>query len=170
MLESPTNPYLQAKLVLRAAEHAYAYVPPLNESLLVIVVSTSQGYRRTQDAAHALPAAALNTPCPLVSAGPVPLYGIVDGSMLFTDAGWWQEVKVGHVFQVMSAAVGPAGPSQYMAQRGPFAAFTQRFEQVRPPDAHARQVFITDGTQCINRCLQARYPHDTHFLNFYHIA
>ena len=169
MLGSRTSPCLQAKLVLLAAEHVYAHVPPLVESLLGIVVSTSRVYRRTQAAAQALPAAALYTgPCPSVSAGQGPVYSMVDGSMLFTDAGW-QEVKVGRVFQA-TAVAGPVGPSQYVAQRGPFAAFTQRFEQVLPPDAHAQPVFVTDGAQWIHHWLQARYPHATHILDFYHVA
>ena len=51
MLGSRTSPYLQAKLVLLAAEHIFAQVPPLVESLLGIRVSTAQVYRRTQAAA-----------------------------------------------------------------------------------------------------------------------
>ena len=176
MLGSRTSPYLQAKLVLLAAEHVYAQVPPLVESLLGIRVSTTQVYRRTQAAAQALPAAALDAPGPGVSAGAGPVYGMVDGSMLFTDTGW-QEVKVGRVFQHSGPASAPAsgpvggtGPSQYVAQRGPFATFTQRFERVLPPDAHTDQVFVTDGAQWIHHWLQASYPHATHILDFYHVA
>lgn len=132
VLGSRTSPCLQAKLVLLAAEHFFAHVPPLVKSLLGIRVSTSQVYRRTQAAAQALPAAALDAPCPAVSASQGPVYGMVDGSTLFTDAGW-QEVKVGRIFQ----HVAPAGPSQYVAQRGPFAPFTQRFERMLPPNANA---------------------------------
>ena len=155
-------------------------MPPLVESLLGIRVSTTQVYRRTQAAAQALPAAALDAPCPGVSAGAGPVYGMVDGSMLFTDTGW-QEVKVGRVFQhsvpasvpasaPASAPAGQTGPSQYVAQRGSFACFTQRFERVLPPDAHADQVFVTDGAQWIHHWLQASYPHATHILDFYHVA
>jgi len=176
VLGSRTSPYLQAKLVLLAAEHVYAQVPPLVEPLLGIRMSTTQVYRRTQAAAQALPAAALDAPCPGVSAGAGPVYGMVDGSRLFTDTGW-QEVKVGRVFQhsapasaPASAPVGETGPSQYGAQRGPFATFTQRFERVLPPNAHADQVFVTDGAQWIHHWLQASYPHATHLLDFYHVA
>ena len=172
MLGSRTSPNLQAKLVLLAAEHVYAQVPPLVESLLGIRVSTTQVYRRTQAAAQAHPAAALDAPCPGVSAGAGPVYGMVDGSMLFTDTGW-QGVKVGRVFQQSASASAPAGqtgPSQYVAQWGPFATFTQRFERVLPPAAHADQVFITDGAQWIHHWLQASYPHATHLLDFYHVA
>ena len=76
MLGSRTSPYLQAKLVLLAADHVFAHVPPLVESLLGIRVSTTQVYRRTQAAAQALPAA-LDAPCPTVHAGPGPVYGMV---------------------------------------------------------------------------------------------
>lgn len=172
MLGSRTSPYLQAKLVLLAAEHVFAQVPPLVESLLGIRVSSSQVYRRTQAAGRALPATSLDAPCPQVSAGQGPVYGMVDGSMLFTDAGW-QEVKVGRVFQQTAPPGTPGaglGPSQYVAQRGPFATFTQRFERVLPPDAQAQQVFVTDGAQWIHHWLQAAYPHATHILDFYHVA
>jgi len=135
VLGSRTSPYLQAKLVLLATEHVYAHVPPLVESLLGIRVSTRQVYRRTQAAAQALPAVALDAPCPSVSAGPGPVYGMVDGSMLFTESGW-QQVKVGRIFQ-QSASFSGLGPSQYVAQRGPFTTFTQRFEHVLPPAAQA---------------------------------
>lgn len=106
MFGSRTSPYLQAKLVLLAAEHVYAYVLPLVESLLGIRVSTSQVYRCTQAAAQALPAATLDAPSPSVSAGPGPVYGMVDGSMLPTDTGW-QEVNVGRVFQYHASANTP---------------------------------------------------------------
>ncbi|WP_162549708.1 hypothetical protein [Hymenobacter nivis] len=173
VLGARTSPYLQAKLVLLGAGHVFAAVPPLVESLLGIRVSTSQVYRRTQAAAQALPAAALDAPCPAVSAGQGPVYGMVDGSMIFTDAGW-QEVKVGRAFQAIPPAAGSAaglvGPSPYVAQRGPFAPFTRRFEQVLPPGTHAQQVFVTDGAPWIHHWLQKSYPHATHILDFYHVA
>ena len=113
MLGSRTSPYLPAKVVLLAADHVFAHVPPLVESLLGIRVRTTQVYRRTQAAAQALPAAALDAPCPAVRAAAGPVYGMVDGSMLFTDTGW-QEVNVGRVFQHRAPASAPAkqtGPS-----------------------------------------------------------
>ena len=97
--------------MLLGAEHVFAAVPPLVESLLGIRVSTSQVYRRVQAAARALPVAALDAPCPQVSAGLGPVYGMVNGSMLFTDTGW-QEVKVGRVFQAAGSPAGSLGPSQ----------------------------------------------------------
>ena len=101
--------------MLLAAEHVYAQVPPLVESLLGIRVSTAQVYRRTQAAAQALPAATLDAPCPGVSAGAGPVYGMVDGSMLFTDTGW-QEVKVGRVFQPVPRPMPQPVPSQDPSQ------------------------------------------------------
>ena len=169
VLGSRTSPYLQAKLVLLGAEHVYAHVPPLVASLLGIVVSTSQVYRRVQAAAATLPATALDAPCPVVSARPGPVYGMVDGSMLFTDSGW-QEVKVGRVFQPGGQPGGQPGPSQYVAQRGPFATFARRFEQVLPPDAQAEQVFVTDSAPWIHHWLNASYPRATLILDFYHVA
>ena len=147
-------------------------MPPLVESLLGIRVSTTQVYCRTQAAAQVLPAAALDAPCPAVSAGPESVHGMVDGSMLFSDTGW-QEVKVSRVFQQSAPASAPAGetgPSQYVAQRGAFATFTQRFERVLPPDVHAEQVVVTDGAQWTHHWLQAAYPHATHILDVYHVV
>ena len=172
MLGSRTSPYLQAKLVLLAAENVYAHVPPLVASLLGITVSTSQVYRRTQAVAEALPTAELERPCPEAQAAAGPVYGMVDGSMLFTDAGW-QEVKVGRVFQVPDAPAPerrPLGPSQYVAQRGPCATFKARFERVLPPDAQREQVFVTDGALWLKNWLEESYPHATHILDFYHVA
>ena len=167
-LGSRTSPYLQAKLVLLAAEHVFAHVPPLVESLLGIRASTTQVYRRTQAAAQALSVTALDAPRPAVSAEPGPVHGMVDGPMLFTDTGW-QEVKVGRIFQHSAPASAP-GPSHYVAQRGPFASFIHRFEQALPPDADADQVFVTDGAQWIYHWLQERYPHATLILDFHHVA
>ena len=102
--------------MLLAAEHVYAQVPPLVESLLGLRVSITQVYRHTQAAAQALPAAALDAPCLGVSIGAGPVYGMVDGYMLFTDTDW-QEVKVGRVFQhrdQVSALVGKIGSSHYV--------------------------------------------------------
>ena len=39
-----------------------------------------------------------------------------------------------------------------------------------PPDAHADQVFVTDGAQWIHHWLQVPYLHVTHILDFYHVA
>lgn len=150
-----------------SAEHPFAHVPPLVRELLGIEVSTSQVYRRTQAAAQALPAAELDQPCPSVRAAPGVVYAMVDGSMLFTDAGW-QEVKVGRIFQAPAGA--PPGPSQYVAQRGPYGQFTQRFTQVLPANGTAEQVFVTDGALWISNWLQTAYPHATHILDFYHVA
>ena len=51
-----------------------------------------------------------------VSTSAEPVYGMVDGSMLFTDTGW-QEVKMGRVFQhraPVSTLVGKTGSSHYV--------------------------------------------------------
>ena len=96
---------------------------------------------------------------------------MMDGSMLFTDAGW-RELKIGCVFQHSAPADSGRGDGSVAVHRpaGPFCHFTQRFERVLPPDAHADQVLVTDGMQWIIRWLQASYSHATLLLDFYHVA
>ena len=67
----------------------------------------------------------------------------------------WQEVKLGRVFSAIASASASADPaltwqmsdSAYLAQRGPYAGFTTRFERLVPPTSTRAQplVFVTDG-------------------------
>ena len=177
-----TSPYLQAKLVLLGAQHVFADVPELVQELLGIRVSTSQVYRQCLAAAAVLPAPdapAEEVIPPFAEAPQAPLYGMIDGSMLSFDAGW-QEVKVGRIFRAnavdSSDKTTPISwqqsSSTYVAQRGPYASFTARFEALLPaqplPTA-TPLVFVTDGAHWMHHWLQASYPHATHILDYYHV-
>lgn len=193
MLGSRTSPYLQSKLVLLACEEVFGQVPALVESLLGVKVSQSQVYRTAQRAAFVADESVLDEPsdslseqlsCPSQT-----VYGMVDGSMLATDQGW-QETKVGRVFaleplQVSSlhtsqpAQVAQAtdkqeskpelGPSEYVALRGNYEEFTQKFEQLFPPDATCRKVFVSDGAGWMSKWLLDKYAGATHILDYYHL-
>lgn len=96
-----TTPYLQEKLVLLGSLTVYQQVPVLVKTLLSVVVNQAQVYRICQKLGQALPPDQLATPSPalaqLQSQPESVVYGMVDGSMLFTDLGW-QETKLGRVF------------------------------------------------------------------------
>jgi len=195
VLGSRTSPYLQSKLVLLACEHVFGQVPALVESLLGVQVSQSQVYRTAQRAAFVADESILDEPSDRLSeqlsCSSQTVYGMVDGSMLATDQGW-QETKVGRVFAleplqtnqprpVAQATLSqqeskPAldacqqlGPSEYVALRGNYEEFTQKFEQLFPPDAACRKVFVSDGAGWMSKWLQDKYSGATHILDYYHL-
>jgi hypothetical protein len=103
------------------------------------------------------------------------VYGMVYGSMLFTDAGW-QESKVGRVFKAV-----PRPPkndnlrweiihSEYVAKRGYYEAFVEEFERLLPPQSACQKVFITDGARWIGQWLTQAYPNAVHILDFFHVC
>jgi hypothetical protein len=103
------------------------------------------------------------------------VYGMVDGSMLPTEEGW-QEVKVGRVFGAQPTQASPqesrkwdVKPSEYIAQRGHYAEFTRKFEQLFPPDSACQKVFVTDGAGWIGNWLKETYPDAVHILDYYHL-
>jgi hypothetical protein len=180
---------LQSKLVLLGCEHVFGQVPALVESLLGVEVSQSQVYRTCQRAAFVADEGVLDEP----SAGlgehlwdeQQTVYGMADGSMLLTNQGW-QEVKVGRVFEAhrspearLSATHAvesgleqfrwQVSGSEYVASRGNYEEFTRKFEQLFPPDALCRQVFISDGALWTGKWLFEKYPHATHILDYYHL-
>lgn len=147
------------------------------ESLLGIVVNESQVYRICQHLSQALPIDQLNAPSPalaqLQAQGESILYGMVDGSMLFTDLGW-QETKLGRVFMGQSPADGLLRPqiesSEYVAHRGHYGGFTSSFERLLPPASAAQKVFVTDGAEWIRCWLSDAYPSAVHILDYFHVV
>jgi len=75
------------------------------------------------------------------------VYGMVDGSFLPMDGGW-KEIKVGRVFTATAtnsvATKWDMGQSEYVAQRGHYENFTEKFETLLPPDSPCKKVFVTD--------------------------
>lgn len=172
-----TTPYLQEKLALLGTLTVYQQVPLVVKSLLTVVVNQAQVYRICQQLGQALPADHLTTPSPPLAhqqAQPeAVVYGMVDGSMLFTDSGW-QETKLGRVFGTQLQGNGSLQAcleaSEYVAHRGHYKGFTPEFEQLLPPQSPARKVFITDGAEWIGNWLSATYSNAVHILDYFHVV
>lgn len=172
-----TSPYLQDKLVLLGCLTVYTQVPELVENLLGITVNQAQVYRVCQQLGQALPAHQLTTPSPTLAQRQtqpeVLIYGMVDGSMIFTDRGW-QETKLGRIFaalpQVDGSLQADTATSEYVAHRGYCGEFTPDFERLLPPQSAARKVFITDGAEWIGSWLSTTYPSATHILDYFHVV
>lgn len=170
---------MQEKLVLLGSNEVFKAVPSLLESILGIKVSESQVYRVCQTSSSNLPQSVLNAPSSelkcLQAQEQEQLYGMVDGSMLFTDAGW-QESKVGRVFKAQplenkgSKRSWQLTHSEYVARRGSYEEFTVEFERLLPPQSLCRKVFITDGAVWIGQWLKTSYPDAVHILDFYHVC
>lgn len=155
----------------------YQQVPVLVKNLLTVAVNQSQVYRVCQQLGQALPVNQLATPSPTLAhqqAQPESVvYGMVDGSMVFTDLGW-QETKLGRVFGTQSQADGSLqaliDTSEYVAHRGHYGGFTPKFERLLPPQSTAQKVFVTDGAEWIGTWLATTYPLDTHILDYFHVV
>ncbi len=171
-----TSPYLQEKLVLLGCLTVYQQVPILVKSLLTIAVNQAQVYRVCQELGQALPPDQLATPSPTLAQQQTQpesvIYGMVDGSMLFTDLGW-QETKVGRVFVAQPQPDGSlkaqTQTSEYVAHRGHYGGFTPDFERLLPPKSAAQKVFVTDGAGWIGNWLSTTYPGATHILDYFHV-
>lgn len=168
---------MQEKLVLLGSNEVFKAVPRLIDSILGIKVSESQVYRVCQASSEHLPQSVLNAPSSeledLQSQEQEQIYGMVDGSMLFTDAGW-QESKVGRVFKAQpfenqgNKRSWHLSHSEYVARRGSYEEFIVEFERLLPPQSLCRKVFITDGALWIGQWLKNSYPDAVHILDFYH--
>lgn len=168
---------MQEKLVLLGSNEVFKAVPRLIELILGIKVSESQVYRVCQASSEHLPQSVLNAPSRelegLQAQEQEQIYGMVDGSMLFTDAGW-QESKVGRVFKAQSfenqgnKRSWYLSHSEYVAKRGSYEEFIVEFERLLPPQSLCRKVFITDGALWIGQWLKNSYPDAVHILDFYH--
>lgn len=155
----------------------YKQVPELVEQLLGITVNQAQVYRICQQLGQVLPTDQLATPSPtLVQQQVQPqsvVYGLVDGSMLFTDWGW-QEIKLGRVFGTQLQADGSlkacVDTSEYVAHRGHYGSFTPDFERLLPPQSATQKVFLTDGAEWIGNWLSSTYPSAVHILDYFHVV
>ena len=170
-----------------ACEQVFGQVPALVESLLGVQVNQSQVYRTCQRAAFVADESVLDEPSAglgeQLSSQQQTVYGMVDGSMLLTHQGW-QEVKVGRVFEAHAQQTGHSeqtqqadlkqlkwdlSASEYVASRGYYEEFTHKFEQLFPPNAPCKKVFISDGAIWMREWLLEKYPRATHILDYYHL-
>jgi hypothetical protein len=178
-LGQQSSPYLQEKLVLLGSNEVFNFVPELIDSLLGIQISESEVYRTCQAVSEAIEDQTLHSPSAglqeLQSSPQEQVYGMIDGSMLFTDQGW-QESKVGRVFQALpkadltKAREWEIKHSQYVAKRGHYEAFTKEFERLLPPQSLCQKVFVTDGARWIGQWLDETYPDAIQILDFFHVC
>ena len=116
------------------------------------------------------------------------VYGMIDGSMIFTD-NQWREVKLGRLFAASSIAEASRETSQletsqqsrrgrsiadseYAAYLGGHEEFTRRFDLLahQHKDRGDDLVFINDGAAWIWAWITQNYPEATQILDFYHAA
>ena len=157
------------------ATQIFHEVPMLVDSLLGIPVSESQVYRAVQMVSQKMedPGEPSEELQQIYDQPDEQVYGMVDGSFLFTDDGW-KEVKVGRVFKADADELEDfkwhIGQSEYVAQRGHYQAFTQKFECLLPRKSLCKKVFITDGASWITNWLKESYPDSLQILDFYHVC
>lgn len=146
--------------------------------MLGIEVNESQVYRVCQAVSLQIADKTLVTPSQelqkIENSSQQGVYGMVDGSMLLTQKGW-QESKVGRVFT--ADVIENSHPlkwnierSEYVACRGHYREFIDKFEQLLSPASACKKVFITDGALWIGHWLSERYPQATHILDFFHVC
>ena len=166
---------MQEKLILLGAHQVFHDVPELVESLLGISVSESQVYRNVQAINDVIkdpysPSTELQH---LQEKADGQVYAMVDGSFLFTDYGW-KEVKVGRVFTATphptTALEWEMSQSEYVAHRGHYEKFTEKFEVLLPPESRCKKVFITDGASWITNWLTETYPDSLQILDYFHVC
>lgn len=158
-------------------DEVYGDVPERISNLLGIKVNQSQVYRTCQNVAEAIDdIEAVGAPAAFSDAlrdSTRVMYGMVDGSMLFTDDGW-QETKLGRIFQAelieKERFKWEMEPSCYVAKRGHYDGFTQDFERMMPPNSLCPKVFVTDGAAWIGQWIKDSYPAATHILDFFHVC
>lgn len=179
-LGSRTSPYLQEKLSILGSEHVFGAVPQIVESLLGIQVNETQVYRTAQAVSEAIPEGELHSPSQELAAiendPRQRVYGMVDGSMLQMEDGW-QETKVGRVFQADTkekeidySLHWDIQASEYVAHRGHYSGFTEKFERLLPPESPCKKVFVTDGALWIGHWLSGSYPGSVQILDFFHVC
>ncbi len=184
MLGQRTSPFLQEKFVELGLDDVFGNVPDRVSSLLGIEVNASQVYRSCQNVGAVLSENEISSPCEgLAKAQSDPaqvVYGMVDGSMLFTDGGW-QETKVGRVFtaELIERSAEKADnedfkwkmeQSHYIAKRGHYSGFTEIFERLMPPTSKCKKVFVTDGAAWIGQWIKESYPNAVHILDLFHVC
>jgi hypothetical protein len=166
---------LQEKLIFLGSHQTYHDVPELVELFLNITVSESQVYRSVQAVSEVLedpcsPSAELQE---VQQQADEQVYAMVDGSFLFTDHGW-KEVKVGRVFTATPDSIKPSEwaikQSEYVAHRGHYKAFTEKFETLLPLKSKCQKVFITDGASWITNWITESYPDSLQILDFFHVC
>lgn len=165
-------------MVLLGCENVFKDVPAVVETLLCIAVNESQVYRACQAVSLQIVDDQLERPSQellkIENKCQKQVYGMIDGSMLPTDEGW-QETKVGRVFEADLIAHSQPfkwemGKSEYVAHRGHYIEFTEKFERLLAPNSACQKIFITDGALWIGKWLSETYPTAIHILDYFHVC
>lgn len=105
------------------------------------------------------------------------IYGMADGSMIFTREEGWKEVKVGRIFKSSSCIHAGGKPgwisnSQYLAYLDTHKKFTREMEKLLDHYSQSKQpiVFISDGAPWIKNWIEDAYPEAISVLDFYHAS
>jgi hypothetical protein len=102
----------------------------------------------------------------------LPVYCMVDGSMLLTREDGWKEIKLGRAFSGASNIKGVSKDrgvitdSMYCAHFGTSSDFWERFSKEIP--SRGERVFIADGAKWIWNYVDDRYPDSVQILDYYH--
>lgn len=100
-----------------------------------------------------------------------PVYGMVDGSMVFTREEKWKEVKLGRLFcETNRVKVQPTRTeltkSQYVCHLGGHIAFLEKMDRYLEPYAH--KILIADGAKWIWNWADISHPNAVQILDFFH--
>lgn len=100
-----------------------------------------------------------------------PVYGMCDGSMVFTREEKWKEIKLGRVFNdnenlTTSKSRNWIESSKYCAYLGGYEAFLLRFERMIA--GRSNLVFIADGARWFWDWVCTWYPLAVQILDYYH--
>lgn len=147
------------------------------EVLLHVDVNSMQIQRQVMNYGKKVePILETETP-PLKLGANEPVYGMMDGAMIFTREEGWKEVKLGRVFKErdlfsLNEKRNWLRTSEYIAHLGGHKDFEQKFGVVLDKYEHLdeRLVFISDGARWIWNYVEAEYPKATQILDFYHAA
>jgi hypothetical protein len=99
------------------------------------------------------------------------IYGMVDGSMLFTKEEKWKEIKLGRIFKAIENIAITENrnwikESKYCAYLGGHEAFLERFELLL--NGAINLVLIADGAKWFWDWVSIYYPQAIQILDYYH--
>lgn len=169
------SPRWREVLIFLGQEACYGKGAQEVELLFGLAVSQAQIHRLTQHyGQHSEMLLEEEQPIEVVAEREV-VYAEVDGSMVFTREGGWQEVKVGRRFcsshyLTSNPQRGVIHASSYVAHLGKHTAFEAKMAVLLDgyEALDERLVFLTDGAPWIANWIQAEYPKATLILDVFH--
>ena len=150
------SPYLEELSVYLGQKEAYASASETMETLLHVRVNGMQIQRQVMDYGEKVESLLSEETPPLELGSEEPVYGMMDGAMIFTREEGWKEVKLGRVFKEralfsLNEKRNWVRNSEYISHLGGHKAFEQKFGVVLDKYEHLdkRLVFISDGAKWI---------------------